>query len=99
MAGAHRRHQVDLNAYGPAGFIVAAAEARGVVDQDVDAAEILRGRFHPVPHFLCAGHVAGARADAMPERLQRGCRGLQRRRLPGADRHVRAGRGKEVAMA
>jgi hypothetical protein len=39
MRRAHHRHHVHLQAGGPAGLVVAHAEARGVVDQHVDAAQ------------------------------------------------------------
>ncbi len=42
MGRPYRRHNVDVEPGGPAGLVVRRAEARGVVDQDVDAAE--RGR-------------------------------------------------------
>ena len=74
----------------PAGLVVAGAEARGVVDQDVDAAERLGGRGDIGRERRAVGNVAGrgmrldtVRGDLVAHRGQR--LGAAR-----ADRHRRA---------
>ena len=60
---AHHRQDVDREAGGPALLVVAHAEARGVVDQHVDAAQRLgRGR-HPGGDGSGIGEVAGHGVD------------------------------------
>ena len=85
--GAHRRHQVDGDARLPTGLVVARAEARGVVDEDVDAAERCRRGRDVTGNGRAVGEVAskGMRGGAKTGEL--GARRLERLLAPRADRH------------
>src|SRR5690606_14580511 len=61
--GAHGAEQVDLDAGRPAGFVVAATEAGGVVDQYVDAAESGDRRPDVAGDAVRIGQVAAGRMD------------------------------------
>ena len=91
---AHHRHDVDREAGGPALFVVAQAEARGVVDQHVDAAQRLgRGR-HPGGDGRRVGEVAGHGVDAVALARDVGARLLERRGAASAHGDVGAGSGE-----
>ncbi len=93
-ARSHRRHQIDRNAGLPPGLGIGRAEARGVVDEDVDPAQRL-GRAGDIGGDLPGiGEVAhrGMRLD--PGRSDRQAGVFERLGAARADRHRRAGSGE-----
>ena len=90
----HRCQQIDRDAGGPSGFVVAGPEPRGIVDENVDAAEGA-GRFRNVAwNGRSVRKIAdrGMGDAAMPGDLVAGsfeCLGAAR-----ANRHAGAGLGK-----
>ena len=92
MRGAHDGHDVDRKPGGPAGLVVAHAEARRIVDQHVDAAERRAGFGHVTLHRWTVGQVAdrGVRPVAFARRSQ--CVFFPALRLACADGHAGARR-------
>src|SRR4029077_2824853 len=91
MRGAHDRHEVDVDALGPARLVVARAETRRIVDQDVDAAERLRCRRDVGGNGVLVGEIAYAsmRLDAVRQDLVH--RRVECGLAPGANRNGGAG--------
>ena len=96
LGRAHRGHEIDVDAGEPAALVVLHAEARGVVDQDIDAAQRF-GSLVDVARNGCtiaqvASHAEHLTAVALQLRLGR----LHAFGAARADRHVRTvcGEGK-----
>src|SRR5690606_17793309 len=88
--GAYRPEQVHLDARRPAGFVVGPAETRGVVHQDVDAAQRAGRRRHVVGDAVGLREVAAGGLDRAAAFGELRLGGSQRFLAPGADGHVRA---------
>ena len=63
MTGAYQRHQIDLYARGPACFVICSAKARGVIDQDIDATQLLYCVFNPAFDGGSIGEITSCRED------------------------------------
>src|SRR3546814_7860065 len=70
LRGAHAAHQVDIDRGGPAFLVIGAAETRGIVDQDVDAAEGFRRILDIAAHRRAVAEIAGRRMHLAAECLQ-----------------------------
>jgi hypothetical protein len=82
----HGAEEIDIDAGGPAGLVMAGAEAGGVVDQDIDAAERGTGLLDVALNRRAVGEIAdrGMRLDAVLGDLSAHL--LQRLGAAGADR-------------
>ncbi|MNV64288.1 hypothetical protein D3C71_1569230 [compost metagenome] len=92
--GADRRHQVDLQAGGPAVFVIGHAVAGGVVDQHIDAAERIGSGLQPGADAAEVAQIGGEGVQLRALGLRIGLQGVKPRLPAGAGRHLRTGAGE-----
>ena len=96
MTGAHQRHEIDLHTRGPAYLVIRSAKARGVIDQDIDATQLLCCVFNPAFDGGSIGEITSCREDFVAVLLEALSRLIERALRARADRHVRTGRSQTV---
>src|SRR5258705_4653751 len=91
MRGAHDCHDMDVDTLAPARLVVARAEPRRIVDQDVDAAERLGCRRDVTSDGRLVGEIAYASMRLDPVRLDLVRRRVECRLAARANRNCSAG--------